>query len=137
MFFFKSRIFKPCKKVNKSSQISTAPKMFQEDIENIQSQVYHHLYPFIRRSEKRHIRLQISNDFFLHLRNNLKVTGRFKDANHLIETYCIPTVLEIEPERASGLAIFQARISKGKLNGRFNSKPWITIRFIRINIFKN
>ena len=70
--------------------------MFEEDIENILGLVYHHVYPFIRRSEKRIIRVQISNDFFLHLRSNLNVTGRFKDANTLIEAYSIPTVREID-----------------------------------------
>ena len=111
--------------------------MSKEEVENIQSLVFHHLYPFIRRSEKRFIRLQISRKFYQHLHDNLNLTGRFKDANHLIEEYSIPAILTIDADRASGIAKFEAKLTKGKLNGRFFTMPWITIRFIRVNIFKN
>ena len=86
--------------------------MYQEDVENIQSSVFKCLYSFKRKSEKRYILVQISNNFFDHLRKNLNLTGRFRDADHLINIYCIPSVLEVEPGRLSGMAIFQARVSK-------------------------
>jgi hypothetical protein len=109
--------------------------MFQEDIENVKSFIYKNLKPLNRKSEKRHIRVQISKCFFLHLRNNFMINGRFKDATQLIESFSIPTVYEIDTERSSGMRLFQVRLSNGKMNGQFSSKPWITLRFIRCNIF--
>jgi len=97
--------------------------MFKEDIENIKGIVYNNLKPLIRKSEKKHFRVQISKSFFLHLQNNLNLNGRFKDATHFIEAYGIPTVYEIENDRASGMVMFQSRISNGKQNGRFSTKP--------------
>ena len=86
--------------------------MFQEDIENIQSIVYNKLKPFVRRSEKRHIRVQISNRFYLHLRYNFELNGCFKDANHFVEAFSIPTMHEIDNNRASGFKKFQSRVSR-------------------------
>ena len=109
--------------------------MFQEDIENVKSLVYKNLKPLIRKSKKSHKRVQISKCFFLHLRNNFMLNGRFKDATQLIESYSIPTIYKVDTERASGMRFFQVRVSNGKLNGQISSKPWITFKFIRCNIF--
>ncbi len=107
---------------------------YQEDIENIKSLVFRNLKPLMRKGEKRYFRVQISKSFFIHLKN-LNVTGRFKDARQLLEEYNMPTVLELEAGRSSGMRMFQARVGKPKKNGQYMSKPWITIRFIRCNIF--
>jgi len=72
----------------------------QEDVENIQSLVYKSLKPLMRKGEKRFIRVQISNSFFLQLKNN-NITGRFKDATHLVELLNLPTVYQVETGRSS------------------------------------
>jgi hypothetical protein len=107
----------------------------QEDVENIQSLVYNSLKPLMRKGEKRFIRVQISYSLFVQLKNN-NITGRFKDATHLVELLNIPTVYQVETGRSSGMRMFQARVSKAKKNGQYSSKPWITIRFIRCNLFE-
>jgi len=72
----------------------------QEDVENIQSLVYKSLKPLMRKGEKRFIRVQISNSLFLQLKNN-NITGRFKDATHLVELLNLPTVYQVETGRSS------------------------------------
>jgi len=107
----------------------------KEDIENIQSLVYKNLKPLMRKGERRFIRVQISYSFFLLLKSQ-NITGRFKDSTHLVELLNIPTVYQVEAGRSSGMRMFQARVSKAKKNGQYSSKPWITIRFIRCNLFE-
>jgi len=105
---------------------------FQEDIENIQSLIYKSLKPLMRKGEKRFVRVQISKDFFLQLKR-LNVTGRFKDATHLVGLLNLPDVYQIESGRSSVMRMLQARISNPHKNGQYTSKPWISIRFIRCN----
>ena len=62
---------------------------FQEDIENIQSFIYKSLKPLMWKGKKRFIRVQISKDFFLQWKR-LKMTGRFKDATHLVGLLNLP-----------------------------------------------
>jgi len=88
----------------------------------------------MRKGDKRYIRVQISNSLFIRLKD-LNITGRFKNASQLVEAFNIPSVYEIEAGRSSGIRMFQARISKPKKFGLYTSKPWITTRFIRCNIF--
>ena len=46
---------------------------FNDDIENINYYVYHNLKPFTRKSERRHIRLHISQSFFQFLKKEYKI----------------------------------------------------------------
>ncbi len=109
--------------------------MYSEDIENIKLNIYYGLRPFIRKSLKRQFKVNISRRFFKHLKEEELITGKFKDASSLIESLSLPTFRVIEPGKNTTAARFEARIANGKIDGGFKGKPWLVIRFIRINDF--
>ena len=109
--------------------------MYSEDIENIKMHIYNSLRPFIRRSLKRQFKVNISRRFFKHLKEEEGITGRFRDASNLVESLNLPTVRVIEPGKSTYAGRFEARIAKGKIDGGFQGKPWLVIRFIRLNDF--
>ena len=108
---------------------------FNDDIENINYYVYHNLKPFTRKSERRHIRLHISQSFFQFLKKEYKINGRFKPVpTEMINKFAIPDERLITPGKNSIAKRFEARVSMAKSNN-FTSKPFITIRFIRSDRF--
>jgi len=110
-------------------------RIFSEDIENIKCHLIHNLRPLIRKSLNSQFKLNISRRLFNYMKKEQLLTGRFKDAGHLVEEFALPTSREIEPGKSTHATRFQARISQGKKACGYNGKPWISIRFIRQNVF--
>ena len=110
-------------------------RAFSEDIENIRVHLIHNLRPFIRKSLKCQFKLNISRRLFIYMKEEQLLTGRFKDAGHLVDEFGLPTSREIQPGKSTVAARLQARIYNGKHACGYSGKPWITIRFIRQNSF--
>lgn len=70
--------------------------MFSEDVENLRVHVYHNLRPFVRRSVKSQFKLNISSNMYRQLKKHYHLTGRFKDASHIIDEFSLPSYRQIE-----------------------------------------
>ena len=105
---------------------------FAEEIDDIQFHVYKNLFPFARSGSKRDIRVPISRSFAEHLKLH-GFNSKFKPGDEFADSFILPTTRLIEERKSCSFARFEIKIHERKMMDKFQPRPVLGIRFIRID----